>query len=162
LTSAGAGSSRTSTATAAARVTHSTASATSCTRAPSVLATGSAPAWLELLDADERHDEVTVAWHSAQQVRAVYHAPTPAAGRASPRRSSKRSVLPGPEIARLGKTLRRWRTAFLAYFDTGGTSNGGTEAINGLIELHRRIARGFRNPDNYRLRVLLVAGDLNT
>jgi hypothetical protein len=23
--------------------------------------------------------------------------------------------------------------------------------INGLIELHRRIARGFRNRDNYRL-----------
>ena len=24
--------------------------------------------------------------------------------------------------------------------------NGGTEAMNGIIELHRRIARGFRNP----------------
>ena len=37
---------------------------------------------------------------------------------------------------------------------------GITEAVNGLIELHRRIARGFRNPDNYRLRMLLIAGGL--
>ena len=49
---------------------------------------------------------------------------------------------------------------FLGYFDTGGASNGGTEAVNGLIELHRRIARGFRNRDNYRLRMLLIAGGL--
>jgi hypothetical protein len=51
-------------------------------------------------------------------------------------------------------------TRFLGYFDTNGASNGGTEAVNGLIELHRRIARGFRNRDNYRLRMLLIAGGL--
>ena len=39
--------------------------------------------------------------------------------------------------------------------------NGGTEAINGLIELHRRVARGFRNRDNYRLRMLLIGGGLS-
>jgi hypothetical protein len=56
--------------------------------------------------------------------------------------------------------LKRWRAAFLAYFDTAGASNGGTEAMNGLIELHRRIARGFRNRNNYRLRTLLIGGGL--
>jgi hypothetical protein len=44
--------------------------------------------------------------------------------------------------------------------DTGRATNGGTEAINGLIELHRRVARGFRNRDNYRLRMLLIGGGL--
>ena len=68
---------------------------------------------------------------------------------------------PIPEVARLGRTLKRWRAPFLAYFDTAGANNGGTEAINGLIELHRRIARGFRNRDNYRLRMLLIGGGLN-
>ena len=29
-----------------------------------------------------------------------------------------------------------------------------------LIELHRRVARGFRDPDNYRLRMLLIGGGL--
>ena len=68
---------------------------------------------------------------------------------------------PIPEIRRLGRTLKQWRAAFLAYFDTGRASNGGTEAVNGLIELHRRIARGFRNRDNYRLRMLLIGGGLD-
>ena len=64
-------------------------------------------------------------------------------------------------VARLGRTLKQWRTEFLGYFDTDGASNGGTEAINGLIELHRRVARGFRNRDNYRLRMLLIGGGLD-
>ncbi|MET3812553.1 transposase [Arthrobacter sp. UYEF3] len=51
---------------------------------------------------------------------------------------------PIPEVARLGRVLRRWRNAFLAYFTTQRSSNGGTEAINGIIELHRRLARGYR------------------
>jgi len=62
----------------------------------------------------------------------------------------------GPEVARLGRTLRAWRQQLLAYFATKGVSNGGTEAINLLIE-KSRIAHGFRNYTNYRLRILLVA-----
>ena len=68
--------------------------------------------------------------------------------------------VPSP-IARLGRTLRKWKDAFSAYFDTGGASNGPTEAINGIIELGRRIARGYRNPTNYQLRMLLIAGGLD-
>jgi transposase len=64
---------------------------------------------------------------------------------------------PIPEIARLGRTLRAWREQVLAYFTTSGVSNGGTEAINLLIEKTRRMAHGFRNFGNYRLRILLVA-----
>ena len=111
--------------------------------------------------ADERHDAVHVAWQCAQRVRAAYAHPDPAAGR-----QLAEQVVDGfpscpiPEIARLGRTLRQWKDAFLAYFDTDRASNGGTEAINGLIELHRRIARGFRNRENYRLRMLLVGGGL--
>ncbi len=67
---------------------------------------------------------------------------------------------PIPQIKRLGKTLKQWHEAFLAYFDTSSANNGGTEAINGLIELHRRIARGFRNRESYRLRMLLIGGGL--
>ena len=69
---------------------------------------------------------------------------------------------PIPEIARLGRTLRKWKDSFLAYWTTDRSNNGGTEAINGLIELHRRLARGYRNRDNYRLRMLLIAGGLRT
>ena len=36
-----------------------------------------------------------------------------------------------------------------------------TEAINGIIEPGRRIAKGYRNPTNYQLRMLLIAGGLD-
>ena len=36
-----------------------------------------------------------------------------------------------------------------------------TEAINGIIELGRRTARGYPNPTNYQLRMLLIAGGLD-
>jgi transposase len=64
---------------------------------------------------------------------------------------------PIPEVARLGRTLRAWRAQVLAYFDTDGVSNGGTEAINLIIEKVRRLAHGFRDFTHYRLRILLAA-----
>jgi transposase len=113
------------------------------------------------IEADPAHDEVFLAWQCAQQLRSAYHQKDLAEGR----RIAEKVVdsfhsCPIPEIARLGRTLRRSRDAFLAYFTTNRANNGGTEAINGIIELHRRLARGFRNRDNYRLRMLLAAGGL--
>jgi transposase len=113
------------------------------------------------ITADERHDEVYLAWQAAQQLRTAYHAENLTDGRKIAEKIlATFPTCPIPEIKRLGKTLKQWKAAFLAYFTTGRASNGGTEAINGLIELHRRIARGFRNRDNYRLRMLLIGGGL--
>ncbi|TWH30674.1 transposase [Isoptericola variabilis J7] len=113
------------------------------------------------IEADEAHEEVLVAWQRAQQLRAAYRAPDLQDGK---QRAEKVlatfHTCPIPEVSRLGRTLRRWREAFLAYFTTGRSSNGGTEAMNGIIELHRRLARGYRNRDNYRLRMLLAGGGL--
>ncbi|SLM93191.1 Mobile element protein [Brachybacterium nesterenkovii] len=92
----------------------------------------------------------------------MFHQPTPAQGRRLAEQLIEQlPSCPIPEIARLGKTLSRWKTAFLAYFDTDGASNGGTEAVNGIIELGRRIARAFRNFEHYRLRMLLITGGLD-
>lgn len=66
-----------------------------------------------------------------------------------------------PGIAHLSRTLSQWRAAFLAYWATDRSSNGGTEAVNGLIELARGVARGFRNYNNHRLRMLLSTGGLD-
>ena len=112
--------------------------------------------------ADERHVEVEVAWQCAQQLRAAYKTDKLSDGKKIAEKVlASFTTCPIPEIKRLGKTLKRWNEAFLAYFDTRRSSNGGTEAVNGLIELHRRVARGFRNPDNYRLRMLLIGGGLS-
>jgi transposase len=113
------------------------------------------------IGADEAHEEVFVAWKCAQQLRAAYQAKDLADGRRLAENVlASFHTCPIGEVARLGRTLRKWRTAFLAYFTTGRSSNGGTEAMNGIIELHRRLARGYRNRDNYRLRMLLAAGGL--
>jgi transposase len=92
--------------------------------------------------------------------------PRPLAGRRPPpRRTGDRASFPTcpiPEIARLGRTLRAWRAEFLAYFDTHRVSNGGTEAINLIIEKTRRLAHGFRAFTPYRLRILLAASGTRT
>jgi len=107
--------------------------------------------------------EVTVAWQCYQQLRSIYHARTPAEGR----RTAEQVIASFPscpigEVARLGRTLRSWRAQVLAYFDTSGMSNGGTEAINLLIEKTRRLPHGFRNFTHYRLRILLAASGTRT
>ena len=116
------------------------------------------------IGADEAHLQVWLAWVCAQQLRAAYRHPDPAEGRKTAEKVlAAFPTCPVPEIARLGRTLKQWRSAFLAYFETSRSSNGGTEArFNGLIELHRRVARGFRNRENYRLRMLLIGGGLTS
>lgn len=112
--------------------------------------------------AHEDHISVEVAYQCAQDVRDIFHQDTLAQGRRLATRVIEAlPTCPIPEIARLGRTLKKWQKTILAYFYTGGASNGGTEAVNGLIELGRRIARGFRNFDHYRLRMLLIAGGLD-
>jgi len=97
--------------------------------------------WVEVPE-DQR---ASTSHRCAQQVRACYHQDSYATGRAIAEKiPSSLSSCPIPEVARLGRTLPQWRAEFLGYFDTDGANNGGTEAINGLIELHRRVARGFR------------------
>ncbi len=63
-----------------------------------------------------------------------------------------------PELHRLARTIDAWREELLANFDTGGVSNGPTEAINLLIKKIKRVAHGFRNFKNYRIRLLLYCG----
>lgn len=117
-----------------------------------------------VLLAGDPHGEVELAWSCYQQLRAIY------AGTAPPRerRALAEKVIdtfptcPIPEVARLGRTLRAWRSQVLAYFTSDGVSNGGTEAINMLIEKARRLAHGYRNFDNYRLRMLLAASGTRT
>jgi transposase len=110
------------------------------------------------LQAGDPDYEVTLAWSCYQQLRAAYAATNPATGRKIAEKVlASFPSCPIPEIARLGRTLRAWRTQVLAYFATHGVSNGGTEAINLLIEKTRRLAHGFRTFRHYRLRILLVA-----
>ena len=70
-----------------------------------------------------------------------------------------KSGAPGcPELATLGRTLKRRMGDVFAFFDHPNGANGPTEAINGRLETLRDIALGFRNLDNYITRSLLHTG----
>jgi transposase len=102
--------------------------------------------------------EVTLAWHCYQQLRSRYQVTDPAQGRAIAERViDSFPTCPIPEVARPGRTLRQWRSHVLARFDTHRISNGGTEAVNLIVEKIRRLAHGFRTFTHYRLRILLAA-----
>ncbi len=103
-------------------------------------------------------DEVLDAWLAKEALRSMYSADTMAeAARrfdAFVREARSSSV---PELHRLAKTMLRWRIEVLAHHRSGA-SNGPTEAVNLLIKKVLRVAHGFRNLDNYRLRLLLHCG----
>lgn len=60
----------------------------------------------------------------------------------------------------LARTIRRHRAGIVAFLKTRLT-NGLVEAINGLLQLAKRSARGFRSFKNFRLVGLLKAGHLD-
>jgi transposase len=124
--------------------------------------------WTKLLaglDAGDTDDEqLARAWIAAQELRLTFSCPDRArAEQHLYRWLAYRADANIPELVRLARTIDFWRAELLAYFDTGGLSNGPTEAINLLIKKIKRVGHGFRNFDNYRLRLLLHCGvDWNT
>lgn len=120
------------------------------------------PGWARLEAALRDGDpdgEVTDAWVAKEKVRSVYLTddPTEAAQLLDDAIAWCAEPESGPELRRLAKTLRRWRREILAHHATGA-SNGPVEAANLLIKQVKRSGRGFRNIDNYRLRILLAGG----
>jgi transposase len=106
------------------------------------------------LQAGDPDFEVTVAWRCYQRLRSAFTATSLADGKKiAIAMLESFHTCPVAEIAQFGRILRAWRDPFLAYFSSGRASNGGTEAIND-IELHRRIARGFRNRRNVMSRIM--------
>ena len=71
-----------------------------------------------------RHTSVSTSPTFTGQVREVFHQVIPAQGqRLAAHLIQRLPACPIPEIARLGRTLRKWKDALDAYFDTGGASN---------------------------------------
>ena len=71
---------------------------------------------------------------------------------------SKRSM--PPELQKLSRSLRNWREEITNWHEAR-VSNGPTEALNNLIKRVKRAGFGFRNFENYRIRILLYAGRPN-
>lgn len=160
-TSAGAGSSKNSTATAAALRTPCTGHGAPSTPEP----TSSPPrqqARLDALFTGDDHVQLEATYGVYQQLVAAYRDPDRANGRARMEAliASISSGVPGAlrEVITLGRTLKKRATDVLAYFGRPGTSNGPTEALNGRLEHLRGSALGFRNLTHYIARSLLETG----
>ena len=111
------------------------------------------------LAAGDCDHQVAQAWIATQELRHVYtsHDLTQARDRLHTfyRVCADSTV---PELHRLARTITTWQDQLLAHFTTGRASNGPTEAVNLLIKRIKRIGFGFRNFNNYRLRLLLHCG----
>jgi len=64
------------------------------------------------------------------------------------------------EVRRLTKTLRNWFEPIVAWHQAK-VSNGPTEGMNNLLKRVKRVAFGFTNFENFRMRALLYAGKPN-
>lgn len=111
------------------------------------------------LDAGDVGEQIGPTWIAAQELRLLFRARSRAeAEQLLFRWLCRCADAEVPELHRLAGTIDAWREELLAYFDTGGISNGPTEAMNLLIKKIKRVGHGFRNFQNYRLRLLLHCG----
>jgi transposase len=119
-------------------------------------------AWERLLaglDVGDVDGQVAATWIAAQDLRLIYRSRDRATAEKKMHRWLEHCAdADVPELRRLATTIDSWRPEFLAYFDTGGVSNGPTEAMNLLVKKIKRTGHGFRNFNNYRLRLLLHCG----
>ena len=61
-----------------------------------------------------------------------------------------------PEYHQVVDTIIAWGEEILAYHSSRRASNGPLEGTNNLLQVLRRVAHGFTNPDNYAARGILV------
>ena len=115
-----------------------------------------------LLEAGDPYGEVRTAWHAKETLRGFYQFYDPALADSYCRQlaSDFQDESCPPEVNQLGRTLARWRTQIVNWHHAGYT-NAATEAVNNLIKRIKRVAFGFRNFANYRIRALLYAGKPN-
>ena len=101
-----------------------------------------------------RDDRLRAAWTLKEELRALYRAPT--AGRADDalHRWIHDAAASGlPAFARTARTLRRWRTEVLNYWQHPIT-NAVVEGKHNRVKVLKRRAYGYRNQHTFLLRIL--------
>ena len=117
---------------------------------------------LGLLKAGDPRGEVRMAWHAKEVLRSIYDIPDAdtAAEFVTELGHDLQDEDCPVEVHQLGRTILRWKDQIAAWHQARFT-NAPTEAANNLIKRVKRIAFGFTNFANYRVRVLLYAGRPN-
>jgi transposase len=112
-------------------------------------------AWLEVGDPE---GEVAAAYLAKELLRETFTAPNVfEARRRLTAFSDHCQASDVPELERLTGTIGRWETPILRWHRTGLT-NAAVEGTNLIVKNIKRLGFGFRNFQNYRLRLLLRCG----
>ena len=126
--------------------------------AGSVFLTTKSARLMEALRQGDIFDEVGAAITGKELLREFYASKTAAtARRRLDRFYAHATSARVNEVSRLARTVKRWELEIMTFFETHA-SNAGSEAMNLITEKLRRNAHGFRNFENYRLRLLLHSG----
>jgi transposase len=103
-----------------------------------------------------RYPEVAIAWWLRETFAAIYDAPDRAEAEHRLEIWLHHIQVAGiKEFTDIWRTLQWWQEPILAYFDDRHT-NAYAEGITNKIKVTKRAAYGFRNPERYRRKVLLV------
>ena len=105
----------------------------------------------------DAHPRLRTAWDALQELYQLYEAQdldqaNAALGRFADLYDSGQI----PEYHEIVDTIIAWGEEILAYHTSSRVSNGPLEGINNLLQVLRRVAHGFTNPDNYAARGILV------
>ena len=131
-------------------------------RAEESLSEDQAARLASLLELGDPGAEVAIAYRIKERLRDFYRTKDPDEARAMLSDLVARATTKAMprEIQRLGRTLKRWFDKICNHH-LERITNAPTESINNLIKRIKRIGFGFRNFENYRIRVLLYAGKPN-
>ena len=105
----------------------------------------------------DAHPRLRTAWDALQELYQIYEADDlDAANEALGRFADLYATGQIPEYRDIVDTIIAWGEEILAYHSSRRASNGPIEGINNLLQVLRRVAHGFTNPDNYAARGVLV------
>ena len=108
-------------------------------------------------DLFETQPRLATAWHALQELHGLYLADDhDGALEALDRFTDLYITGELPEFHDVVDTIIAWGDEILAWHSAGRPSNGRIEGTNNLLQVLRRVAHGFTNPDNFAARGLLV------
>src|SRR5690606_27976830 len=112
--------------------------------------------WGELRERGHRDPQLEAAWRMLQHLYGIYLAEdSDQANQALEAFIQAHQDHPLPEFDKIIGALIDWGDEIFAFHDTDRASNGRLEGINGKLGVLKRVAYGFVNADNLRLRVEL-------
>jgi len=104
-----------------------------------------------------KHPRLDLAWRALQELHGLYLADDRAGALdALDRFTDLYATGQLVEFHDVVNTVLAWGDEILAWHDTGRPSNGRIEGTNNLLQVLRRVAHGFTNPNNFAARGLLL------